>query len=141
MTHRTEDELLAYALEVVDSDEERDAIAAHVAECPECRQRLEHLRQDIEVIGGVRPRRQVLRTPYPRQRLAVAHGIIRAAALVVLGFLVGLGASSWAGREPVFLSRAYVELSPPDESLTAYTVSDATDVPIEYYEDIAERTE
>ncbi|KPJ61047.1 MAG: hypothetical protein AMJ46_03510 [Latescibacteria bacterium DG_63] len=141
MTHNTEDELLGYALELIASDEERARITAHLEACSQCRERLENLRKDIQIIGGVKPRRQVLAIPYPRTRQFVAQAIFRAAAFVVLGFLAGLGASSWAPREPVFVSPTYVELSSPSDGLAAHTASDATEIPAEYYEQLVESTE
>jgi anti-sigma factor RsiW len=159
MTHNSEDELLGYALEAIASDEERASIAAHLAVCSECRMRLKNLRKDIEIIGGVGPRQRVLRipsprpralgipglrphirwTPTPRPREAVTHTILRTAALIVLGILVGFGASRGVHREPEFVSSAYVTLSPPTDSLTGYTVSDATDIPVHYYERLLEQ--
>jgi hypothetical protein len=141
MTHKTEDQLLAYALEVTASDEERDDITAHLEACSECRERLESLEKDIELIGAVRPRRQALSMPQSSPRQTVGLAILRAAALIVVGFLVGLGTSSWADREPVFLSPTYLVLSPPTDSLPSHTVSDATDIPVEYYEQILESKE
>jgi anti-sigma factor RsiW len=139
MTHSSEDELLGYALEVIASDKERAGIAAHLAMCSECRARLENLQKDIDIIGGVRPRQRVLRMANPRPREATTYAILKSAALIILGIFVGLGASNWAHREPEFVSSAYVTLSSLTDSLTAYTVSDATDVSVHSYEQILEQ--
>jgi hypothetical protein len=139
MTHNSEDELLGYTLETIASDEERAGIAAHLAVCSECRMRLENLRKEMEIIGGVIPRPRVLRIPSPRPREAVTYTILRTAALIVLGTLVGFGASKRVHREPEFVSSAYVTLSPPTDSLTAHAVSDATDIPVHYYEQLLEQ--
>jgi hypothetical protein len=139
MTHNSEDELLGYALEVIASDEERATIAAHLAVCSECRMRLDNLRKDIETIGGVRPRQPVLRIPNPRPREVVTYTILRTAALIVVGILVGFGASKGVHHEPEFMSSGYVTLLPPTDSLRACTVSDATEIPLHYYEQLLEQ--
>jgi hypothetical protein len=133
MTHNSEDELLRYALEVIANEEERASMAAHLTVCSECRVRLEDLRKDIQIVGGVRPRRRVLLIPNSRPREVVAYTILRTAALIILGSLVGFGASKGVHRELEFVSSGYVTLSPPTDSLTPYAVSDATDVPAHYY--------
>ncbi|MCX5800135.1 MAG: hypothetical protein NTX17_01925 [Candidatus Eisenbacteria bacterium] len=139
MTHNSEDQLLGYALEVIAGDEERAGIAAHLAVCSECSTRLEALRKDIEIIGGARPRQRDLRIPSPRPREAVTYSILRTAALIVLGILVGFGASKRVHREPEFLSSSYITLSPPTDSIRTYTVSDATEIPAHYYEQLLEQ--
>ena len=141
MTHISEDDLLRYALEVVASDEERTSVAAHLAVCSECRTRLEKLERDIEVIGSVRPRPGLLHIPHQHSRQVSTYAILRAAALVVVGVLVGLGASNWVSREPVFVAPAYITLSAPTDSLTSYSVSDATDISVNYYKQLLEQQE
>jgi hypothetical protein len=139
MTHNSEDELLRYALEVIANEEERASTAAHLAVCSECRVRLEDLRKDIQIVGGVRPRRRVLLIPNSRPREVLTYTILRTAALIILGSLIGFGASKGVHRELEFVSSGYVTLSPPTDSLTAYTVSDATDIPAHYYERLLEQ--
>ncbi|MBN1505013.1 MAG: zf-HC2 domain-containing protein [Candidatus Eisenbacteria bacterium] len=150
MTHRTEDELLAYALEVVESEEERAAIATHLETCPECRGRLESIRADIEAIAGVRPSRlaagildrrprvQVVRAGLGGVRGFPLRAWLRAAALIVIGLVVGFGVGSRVEREPVFISPAYMEASPPAVAASGAAVSDATAVTPGYYESILE---
>ena len=136
--HINDDKLLQYALEISPTDKERAVIAEHLAICSECRSRLEELRRDIEIIGGIQPRRQELRMPGPRPRHNFAHPIIRAAALFILGIAVGFVASNWIQREPAYISPAYLTLSPPPDSVSTYVVSDATEISARYYEYILE---
>ncbi|UCF77865.1 MAG: zf-HC2 domain-containing protein [Candidatus Eiseniibacteriota bacterium] len=141
MSHKSEDELLAYALEVIDDEEQRAGIEEHLDACPECRGQLESLKKDIELIGGLRPCRQPFNIPTPRLRESIAYSVLRAAAFVAIGFLVGVGASTRTQqREPVFLSASYVTLSPPAEELAAHAVSDATDISARYYEQVPEQS-
>lgn len=136
--HINEDKLLQYALEVFSTDSERAGIAEHLAICSECSARLEELRKDIEVIGGIQPRRQELRMPSPRPRHNFVYPIIRVAALFIFGILVGFGMSNWIYRQPTYISPSYLTLSPPPDSISTYVVSDATGVSKRYYEYILE---
>jgi predicted anti-sigma-YlaC factor YlaD len=149
MTHKNEDELLAYALEVVAGDEERASTEAHLAVCADCRARLEAIKADIETIGGVRPcveprprlHPSAVQPLEPRAHPFPLYAGLRAAALVAAGILVGFGAASRVHREPVFVSPAYVEVSPPAASSQASSVSDATEVPVGYYDQVLNKTE
>lgn len=152
MTHVSEDQLLEYALEVTVTDEERASIATHIQSCPECKARLETIRADMEVLGSVRPGfRPSLGLPSPRKERAgqarlwarhpllqrgTAYAVLRATAFIVVGFVAGLGASSIAPREPLIVSSAYIEVSPPGETAASCAVSDATGVSEEYYEQV-----
>jgi len=148
MTHKNEDELLAFALEVVPTEKERAGIAKHLETCSECRAHLESIRKDIGVIAGVRPSTAVLpalegrpsvsaaRTGEGRAHRLPGYALLRAAALVAVGIVVGFGAGSRVSREPVFVSSAYVETSPTTAPSEGTAVSDATGVPDAYYEQI-----
>jgi hypothetical protein len=61
---------------------------------------------------------------------------MRAAALIVLGILIGFGASAWDKPEQVCVFPAYLAPSPPPPSERGYAVSDATEIPAGYYERI-----
>lgn len=188
MTHNSEDELLGYALETVASDEERDKITSHLAECSECRLRLANIQKDIEIVAGVRPVTSPLLLPDPRRRLfsmpgapalgkpasrqrepgtpgsrppipgrpglrphirwtpiarpgeRVAYAILKTAALIAIGIIVGLGASKRIPHEPEFVSPSYITMSPPTDSVASHSVSDATDIPAHYYEQLLGQT-
>jgi hypothetical protein len=159
MTHNTEDELLGFALEVLTSNVERNKVAAHLAECFECSLRLENVRRDIEIVGGVKPVTRALLVPSARPRAlgipglrphirwaptlrpgeGVTYAILKTAALIAIGVLLGLGASKRIPREPEFVSSSYVTLSPPTDSLTSYSISDATGIASQYYERLLEQ--
>jgi anti-sigma factor RsiW len=145
MTHKSEDELLAYALEVTATEEERGDIAAHLRACPECRARLESIRVDIGAIAAVRPRSSsaatpaggpsTVRTPEPRGYSSPVYMLLRAAALVAVGIVVGFGIGSRLDREPVFLSPSHIETAPPAVE-NGSAPSDATGLSASYYENI-----
>jgi hypothetical protein len=136
MTHIAEDELLKYALEITDSDSQRDELDAHLRACPECSARLRDIQKDIGIIGGVSPNRRLLRMSNPRARRVTINGSLKAAALIIFGIFVGFGASTWVYREPAAVRPAYMALSPPDDTLVGCAVSDATEIPHRYYDEI-----
>ncbi len=138
MKHRDEDELLAFALDVVASEEERGGMAEHLEVCQECRARLEDIKADVGTIAGVRPTCSVSQAPGSLPRTASANSILRAAALVAVGVIVGFGAASRFNREPVFVSPAYVETSSREVPAGASAASDATAIPDAYYDEIAD---
>jgi len=149
MTHSSEDELLAYALEVVANEEQRADTAAHLQICPECRGRLEGIRADIDAIAGVRAcgstalepegSQSAIRELVRGQRRFPVYTLLRAAALIVVGVVVGFGAGSRIHREPVFISPAYTEGSVQAAPAESSAVSDATGIPAAYYEEMAKR--
>jgi hypothetical protein len=136
MTHPSDDKLLEFALDITASETERTEIEAHIAACSTCRARLDELRQDIDVIGGIRPRVSGLTLPIRRSGHRVVHSILRAAALVIFGIAVGFGASLSVRQEPVCVSQAYVALSAPADSINSCAVSDATEIPAHSYDDV-----
>lgn len=141
MSHFNDDELLEYALETGADQAGRAEIAEHVATCPECRERLEGLMRDIEIIGGIRPIPPVVRFPGVRTRSSLIYSGLRAAALVLFGIALGFGASRLIDRRPAAVSPAYTELSPPPDSVSSYVVADATGFSANFYEQIFEGLE
>jgi hypothetical protein len=136
MTHIDENKLLAYALEISESDTEKADIAAHVSTCAECRARLENIQKDIDIISGVQPMRRVLHLPSRPAQSNIMNTIIRSAALIIFGIFVGFGASKLIHHEPALVSPAYLTMSPPADSLTGYAITDATEIPARYYKNI-----
>lgn len=139
MSHIDENKLLAYVLEILDCDSERDEIAAHLAGCAECRAQLETMRGDVETISSVRPHGRVLRIPNPRARGWGMYAILRAAAMIVLGVFLGFGASSVMHHRPREVVPPYAVLSPPRDCSSGCAVTDVTEVPPRYYQDLLGR--
>jgi anti-sigma factor RsiW len=136
MIHIDENRLLAYVLEVFDCDSEREEIAAHLAGCPECRARLDEVRGDVEIIGNVRPYGKVSWITNPKARGRTVYAILRAAAMIVMGAFAGFAASSLVHHQPTEVVPQYVVLSPPADCSSGCAVTDVTEVPPRYYEDL-----
>lgn len=136
MSHVDEDRLLAYVLEVLEHDSEREEIADHLAGCADCRARLERVREDVEMIGNFRPYGQVLRIPAPKIRPWRIYATARAAAMIALGVFIGFGASSLLHKQRAEVVPPYAVLSPPADCSSGCAVTDVTEVPLEYYKSL-----
>jgi hypothetical protein len=127
MNHIDEDRLLNYALEAYPNDEERAVISGHLMECSECRGSLVKLRNDIKVIGSIRPRERYIRLPGPIKRSPLKYSILKAAALIIIGILIGIGLSNFIYQSKPSVAPMRIKISPPGDSVGRYAVSDATD--------------
>lgn len=127
MNHLPDDDLLKYALELLDENEAR-GIDVHLKECGECRARLERLRTETELLGSIQATAEEPVFSRPKAKSRVLYVALRAAALLLIGFLAGFGTSNLTCPPPVNVMGAYGELSPPADSLTRYVVCDATEI-------------
>jgi hypothetical protein len=128
MHHINEDSLLKYALDIIDDDEEHSEIESHLATCPKCRGRLDIIRSDLDIIGNIEPSRTRLDLPVKRQRPNILYPLLRAAALIIFGIVIGYGAANLQKGEKVSVSPSYAILAPAPDSLAGVAVSDATEI-------------
>jgi anti-sigma factor RsiW len=119
MSHITEDNLLAFALDTLDNPDDASRISAHVRECPECEERLRQIRADLDIIAGIRP--QALPALMPRLAVPVfsLRTLARAAALILLGFAAGFATSRFAQHEPAHVTPTYQVWMTADSSTSA----------------------
>lgn len=139
MSHISEDQLLEYALAIVDNDSERMLIAAHLDLCPDCGARFEILMRETDIIGGVKPNQQLQLLPNPRGRRLFLYAAIKVAALITFGIFVGFGSANWLGQEPAEATYAYLTLTPPSDNHAGCAVSDATELSASYYQEILQK--
>jgi hypothetical protein len=126
MNHITDDGLLAFVLDAQENPTETAEQTAHLEECESCRNRLERLRRDVDVIGGLEPRGKLLRPPAARTRRVRALPLLRAAALLAIGFVLGFGLAVRRDRAPARVLPAYLKTEPPPDSLHEFAAADAT---------------
>lgn len=136
MIHFNDDKLLEYALETASDDSGRAEIEAHLAVCPGCRDRLDEIRKDIEIIGSIRPLQPVLSISPKRTHSDFIYRALRTAALIILGIAMGFGASKLVYRQPATVLPAYFTLSPPPDSVRSYVAADVTGLSSDYYKRI-----
>jgi anti-sigma factor RsiW len=129
MTHPDDDTLLKHVLKLLDSDEER-GLEEHLSQCDGCQAKLEEIRRHTELIGSIEPEIEDIHYPMPRIRRLPLVTVLKAAALVMIGFAAGYGASSLSGREPVTVVPQRVEVASPSTSLTGFTTCESLDMAV-----------
>ena len=80
MSHPNEDQLLKLVLELLDGDETQQ-IKEHLAECEPCRQQLENLQHQTEMIGSIEPEIDREFYPLPVIKRVRSVTLLKAAAL------------------------------------------------------------
>jgi len=128
MKHLDEDSLLEYALELNDGAR-REEIARHLESCVDCRARLEQIKADIDVIGSARGKPTMMPPPVVKKSNVVVS-LLRVAAILACGIVVGYGAAQLGQTEHICVEPAYLATSPPSSALSG-AASDATEVVFE----------
>jgi hypothetical protein len=132
MNHIDEDRLLKYALEIIDNSDQLTEIESHLKECAACSRRLKAIQEEIAVMSGVQIRAGTLPIPEVKQKHRFAYTLFKAAAILIFGFVLGYGTSSWTQREETKVLPSCLQPSPPADSLIGYAATDATLIDREY---------
>ena len=127
ISHPNEDQLLKLVLELLDADEIRQ-IKEHLSECEPCRQRLEELRHQTEMIGSIEPEIDREYYPLPVIKRFRTVTLFKAAALIIFGFLVGYGDSQFSQTEPVNVVPQRIQVTSDEGSVTDFTVCESVDL-------------
>jgi len=88
MKHYDEDTLLKQALGLLDL-EERQRLDAHLNECESCRRGYRDLQEQIGVLGSVQVEKRWEAPPLPKTKFVSLNPLLRAAAILILGFAIG----------------------------------------------------
>lgn len=94
MKHLNEDILLKLSLDLLDGEEQTQALS-HLAECGECREAFAKLKQDTDRLGDFAPELADISYPLPRAKSSSKLWLLRAAALLLIGFAGGMGVSNY----------------------------------------------
>jgi hypothetical protein len=127
MTHPDEDTLLKSVLGILEESEERQ-VQQHLAECPECQTRLEKLRKDTEIIGSLELETMAPEIPFPKPVRINFMPVIKVAALLLIGFIVGFGSSNLSHREAVNVIPQRLQVNPPMEKAIQYSACEPIDL-------------
>jgi anti-sigma factor RsiW len=127
MSHPNEDQLLKLVLELLDTDETRQ-IKEHLAECEPCRQRLEEIQSQTEMIGSIEPEIDREFYPLPATKRVRSVMLLKAAALILIGFLAGYGASQFSQPEPVNVVPQRIQVTSDEGSVTDFTICESVDL-------------
>jgi len=127
MSHPNDDTLLQSVLEILDIAEEEN-LREHLLLCPECRKRLQKMKQDTEPLAGIRAASASPALPQRKGRSQIMYTVLKAAALVLIGFLAGFSASNLTCPQSVNVIPAYLNPSSPADTVTQYAVCEAVDM-------------
>ena len=127
MSHPNEDQLLKLVLELLDGDETRH-IKEHLAECEPCQRRLEELQHQTEMIGSIEPEIDREFYPLPVIKRFRSVTLLKAAALILIGFLAGYGASQFSQPEPVNVVPQRIQVTSDKGSVTDFTICESVDL-------------
>ncbi len=99
----------------------------HLADCPLCRDSLTRIKGELEFMGSIRLGTNQHRIPAPARR-SFSSALVRSAALIIFGIMVGFGLARLSRPEPVFVVPDYDR--PAASAITEYgqTASEATAV-------------
>lgn len=125
MNHYDDDKLLESVLGLL-SDDESKKIIAHAHACESCSARLDKMKSEVAVLGGITPKAEAPAFPKKRARIFDYPAILKVAALLMVGFLGGFAASHFMVPQQINVVPAYLESAPPADSLAFSAVSDAT---------------
>jgi anti-sigma factor RsiW len=127
MNHPNEDQLMKLALELLDTDETRQ-IEEHLAECEQCQQQLKELRRQTDMIGSIEPEIDREYYPLPVIKRFRSVTLLKAAALIIIGFLAGYGASQLSQPEPVNVVPQRIQVTSDEGSVKDFTVCESVDL-------------
>ena len=111
-THPSQDSLLKHALGTLEGDEGR-RVSRHLGVCAACRRKVAQLEGEIAVLAGVRPELEIAPPPLPRKAAPVVTSWLRVAAMLAVGFLMGLFAGRLLQERPVEVVQQYLVPQPP----------------------------
>ena len=131
MNHLDIDTLLKFALELVEHQESQQ-IQEHLSQCDRCRAELDKIRYQTNIIGSVDPEIDPPRYPLPKAQRISFLPVIKAAALVLLGFAVGVGTANLSQPEQVNVVPQRIELSSPQSSAAAFTSCESLDIRVNF---------
>jgi hypothetical protein len=124
--HLSDDTLLQCCLNLLEPVEVRLA-DEHIKVCDSCRKRYEVIQAETLLLGTVRGDAPAPPLPARSYSSVFMRTLLRAAALLLLGFLTGFGTSRWTTREPINVVPSYLLTQPPADSVAAIAAEDATE--------------
>jgi hypothetical protein len=127
MNHIDDDILMKIALGLLEQGEAA-SLHEHLHECDDCRTRLACIRRDMELIGSLEPKIDSPIIPLPRARCLRIAVLFKAAALLLVGFVVGYGASRLSDDHIVSIVPHRMYVSPPRHAYTDFSQCESVDM-------------
>ncbi|MCF7810908.1 hypothetical protein K9N50_07955 [bacterium] len=91
MKHIHEDTLVKYALGILKADE-KDDVRIHIERCGNCRDKYKKIEGDIRFLSSIKPILKTPVIPLPTAKSELSN-ILKIAAILMIGFVTGFGAS------------------------------------------------
>jgi len=101
MNHLNEDQLQKFVLDILDT-EEKASVQSHLSGCSDCRERQQRISRDIELLGSIQTKDTIHDYALPSsEKSRMSSALLKSAALLLVGFTAGLGASTLCRSECV----------------------------------------
>jgi len=132
MKHIDEDKLQQYILEILDPDE-KSSIELHIAECTECMQNLNKIRQQTEIIGSFEPEIELPIIEMPMQKIINFKHYFKIAAVFAVGFALGAILFGQSKTEYLTVVRHNIKTNQPKTIFPHFSPFEPVDLEWEIY--------
>lgn len=127
MDHLNDDILLKSALGLLDEAEEK-RIEDHVKTCDQCRNQRNSMNHQIEIIGSFEPKLDVQAYPLPRARSIPFLPLLKAAAILIIGFMLGYLTSELSQPRAVSVMEQQLITKAPVTTMATYKTAEQVDI-------------
>ena len=130
MKHPDEDTLLRQVLELLDV-EEQEELSSHLAACASCRKKLVELKRETETLGSVDPEIPEPHIEMPRRHRLLPLPPVRAAAVLLIGFLAGFGIARLSTPPEILFVTGFRSTPQPLQSITDFVVCESENLAVD----------
>ncbi|MBT3232720.1 MAG: hypothetical protein HN356_07885 [Calditrichaeota bacterium] len=127
MEHPTEDKLLGLELELLDA-EEKQRIREHIRECKKCEMRFSKVVADTQILGSIDPEIVLPIYDYPDIDKHSFRAILRFAAVLLIGFIIGYGTSLFSRPVCNNVVPQYLKTKPVEQPMFQFTSTEVVDL-------------
>ncbi|MBU0517405.1 hypothetical protein KKA00_11085 [bacterium] len=110
--HPHDDILLKAVLQLLDTDD-LQALNRHLKKCPECTERLSRTQAEVALLGSVEIPAEMPDARLPEARRINFMPLLKAAAILVVGFAGGFAVSELLQQESVCVKAQTLQVSSP----------------------------
>ena len=139
MKHPDHDTLLKSVLRLLDEQEE-EALQDHISQCENCQERIGKIKKDIEIIGSLEPDTGIIDIPLPGPHRNAYIPILKAAALILIGFAIGYGTSILSHGGSVNVIPQQLQTTAPTGTGIQYSSCEPIDLNTRYAPIISDTT-
>ena len=130
MKHPDEDQLLNFGLHLLNVTESKE-LENHLLICKNCQDRLQKINSDIEVISGVELKIERSSFTMPKVKAYPFKSIMKMAAVLVIGFMVGYTTSFYLRPPQVNVIPHRLNVKSEPASIDRFTPCESTEIGID----------